>query len=172
MLQQASALGVFVFSCLTDWLDGFLARKWKITTNFGAFLDPVADKLMVATSLIMLTLQYPTLLFIIPITLIICREISISALREWMAGRKLRNIIQVGLMGKIKTTLQMIATSLLLLVCPSSSLDVDLCQLWSLPKHSIFLAGMLALYASTVATMWSGWEYFHAAWPELHGANE
>eukprot|EP01039_Chlorochromonas_danica_P004937 gene4937-5420_t len=166
--KKASTFLVFIFSCLTDWLDGYLARRWKQTSAFGAFLDPVADKLMVATALVLLASQYPTLLFALPASLILCREMAISALREWMASQGLRSVVQVGNLGKVKTALQMIAISFLLLVFPGQhSGDVDICALLGLPKHAVFLVGLAALYSCTVATIVSGWQYFHAAWPTL-----
>jgi len=99
-------VGIYVFSCLTDWIDGFLARKLKQTSAFGAFLDPVADKLMVATALVLLVCQLPVWWFAVPVALIICRELGVSALREWMAERGARNTIKVGSLGKVKTALQ------------------------------------------------------------------
>ena len=82
--RSAAAL-LFVLAAFTDWLDGYLARKWDQTSPFGAFLDPVADKLMVAAALVLLVSDRPELLVAIPAIVIIGREIAISALREWMA---------------------------------------------------------------------------------------
>lgn len=158
---------IYVASCLTDFLDGYLARRWNQTSAFGAFLDPVADKLMVAAALILLTSHYPTLFFVFPVAMIMCREIGVSALREWMAERGYRNIVQVGKLGKIKTTMQMISTALLLLVFPGSSTDWDLCDVFKWPKPSIFMAGLICLYLAAFATIVSGVEYFIAAWPKL-----
>lgn len=123
---------------------------------------------MVATALVLLASQYPTLLFALPASLILCREMAISALREWMASQGLRSVVQVGNLGKVKTALQMIAISFLLLVFPGQhSGDVDICAILGLPKHAVFLVGLAALYSCTVATMVSGWQYFYAAWPTL-----
>lgn len=161
---------------------------------FGAFLDPVADKvrycffrrrhnssqtnycnailllryqLMVATAMIMLTSLYPSLFFVVPVTLIMCREIAVSALREWMAEKGLRAVVKVGVLGKLKTTLQMVATVLLLLVFPGESADVDICALLNWEKPTIFVAGLSALYLATAAALYSGYQYFSAALTQL-----
>jgi CDP-diacylglycerol---glycerol-3-phosphate 3-phosphatidyltransferase len=122
---------------------------------------------MVAVALILLCTQYPSIYYVLPVTLIMSREIGISALREWMAERGLRNIVQVGKLGKIKTTLQMISLSILLLVFPGQSTDLDLCHLFHLPKPNVFFIGLSTLYISMIATMISGGQYFLAALPEL-----
>lgn len=160
---------MYITSCITDFVDGYLARKWQQTTAFGAFIDPVADKLMVATSIVLLGSQFPTLIYMIPVALIMSREIAVSALREWMAAQQLREVVQVGKLGKVKTTLQMVATSILLLVSSSAAKprDLDLCDLWHLDKASVLLLGMIIFYLATAATLLSGAEYFLAAWPQL-----
>lgn len=122
---------------------------------------------MVATALILLTSLYPTQFFVVPVALIMCREIGVSALREWMAERGVRSVVKVGMLGKVKTTLQMIATVLLLLVFPDRSTDIDICALLSWPKPTIFMAGLTALYVSTIATLVSGYFYFKAALPSI-----
>lgn len=120
---------------------------------------------MVATVLILLTTDYSVALFCLPVALILCREIGVSALREWMAERGKRNEVKVGLVGKVKTTVQMIATVLLLLVFPGQSADIDLCQIFHLSKPLVFTTGLGALYASTALALFSGWQYLKAALP-------
>mmetsp|Transcript_20043 Transcript_20043/g.33546 ORF Transcript_20043/g.33546 Transcript_20043/m.33546 type:complete len:372 (-) Transcript_20043:269-1384(-) len=158
---------IYIIACLTDFLDGFLARRWNQMSAFGAFVDPVADKLMVATALIMLSARFPTMLYIFPVSLIMFREIGVSALREWMAERSLRNVVQVGKMGKYKTAFQMIATALLLIVIPDNSPGLDLCITWGFSKPLVFITGMAMLYLSTFLTLVSGASYLNAAWPTL-----
>lgn len=111
---------LFCLVALTDWLDGYLARKWQVQSDFGAFLDPVADKLLVVVLLILLAVQGPGFLMLLSVIIIVSREIVISALREWMAGMGMRDVVQVAQIGKVKTTLQMIALLLLLLADPGA----------------------------------------------------
>jgi CDP-diacylglycerol---glycerol-3-phosphate 3-phosphatidyltransferase len=166
MGKKGFALGLYVTSCVTDFLDGYLARKWKQTTPFGAFLDPAADKLMVATALVFLVCQLPAWWFAMPVALILCRELGVSALREWMAERGQRAVVQVGSLGKWKTAMQMISTCLLMYACPSiAEFDIDLSL--GMSKPALFSAGLLMLYASTVLTVVSGFQYLKAAWPIL-----
>jgi len=150
---------VFLLAGLTDWLDGFLARRWGQTSAFGAFLDPVADKLMVACALILLVDKNPTdmpdVLLTIPATIIVCREIVISALREWMAGLGHQTKVAVSVIGKIKTTAQIVAIILLLYKLP----------IGSLPTADI---GFVLLYVAAVLTLWSMFIYLKAAWPKLN----
>lgn len=146
-----------MLSSVTDWLDGYLARRWGVSTPFGAFLDPVADKLMVATALIFVTFQFPTPAVALPTAIILCREIGISALREWMATQGLRDTVAVGKMGKIKTVLQMTSLSLLLLVIPPLAVD------GRMVGSRILAAGLLGLYGCTAAAVISGWQYLAAA---------
>jgi CDP-diacylglycerol--glycerol-3-phosphate 3-phosphatidyltransferase len=116
---------LFALASMTDWLDGYLARRWDITSPFGAFLDPVADKLMVSTSLILLAGQFGAVVAL-PALIILAREIAVSALREWMAQRGQRDVVEVGMQGKVKTALTMVALTVLLFVpsndTPASSL--------------------------------------------------
>ena len=112
--SHAASAGVFALAAVTDWLDGYLARRLDQTSAFGAFLDPVVDKLMVAVALVLLVQTHPTKLFAIPAAVIVGREIAISALREWMAGIGGRAKVAVSIIGKIKTTAQMLALLLLL----------------------------------------------------------
>ncbi len=145
---------VFAFAGFTDWLDGYLARKLNQSTPFGAFLDPVADKLMVAIALVLLTERYHVLWFSAPAVVIIGREIVISALREWMAEVGHRTNVAVSFLGKIKTTLQMIAITGFLIVAPSS--------------HPLLLATCTTLlYGAAILTLWSMLLYLRVAWPEM-----
>ena len=153
----ATAL-VFAAAGLTDWLDGYLARRLNLTSSFGAFLDPVADKLMVATALVLLVDQnptsYPGILLALPAAVIIGREIVISALREWMAEIGERAKVAVSVIGKIKTLAQMIALLLLLYRQP----------IGPLPTVEI---GFVLLYLSAVLTLWSMLIYLKSAWPRI-----
>lgn len=141
---------MFILAGITDWLDGYLARLWKVESRFGAFLDPVADKLMVATVLILIVEFDSSPWLTIPAIVIIGREITISALREWMAEMGQRGKVAVGWIGKVKTTAQITALSMLLY----------LHDLLGLP---IYKMGMVALYVATVLTIWSMVGYMKAA---------
>ena len=152
---QISAV-VFGLAAVTDWLDGYLARRWEQTSAFGAFLDPVADKLMVAVALVLLVQDNPSGLFAVPAAVIIGREIVISALREWMAEIGARTRVAVSIVGKIKTTLQMIAILLLLYKMPVGVF----------PTH---MTGLVLLYIAAILTIWSMFVYLRAAWPILSG---
>ena len=145
---------IFGLAALTDWFDGYLARKWDQSTPFGAFLDPVADKLIVAVALVLILESRPDLLIALPVMIIICREILISALREWMAEMGKRTSVAVSWIGKIKTTLQMIAIAVLLLAEPGAG-------------GLLNAAGVVLLYVAAVLTLWSMMVYLVAAWPEL-----
>ncbi|MEW6332166.1 MAG: CDP-diacylglycerol--glycerol-3-phosphate 3-phosphatidyltransferase [Pseudomonadota bacterium] len=155
------ATGLFVLAALTDMLDGYLARKWEQTSPFGAFLDPVADKLMVAAALVMLVadprVQAHVLdirLFGVVVLVIVGREITVSALREWMSEVGKRSHVAVSFVGKIKTVSQMVAIPFLLWQKP----------LWGLP---IFRIGEILLYVAAALTLWSMLIYLKAAWPNL-----
>jgi CDP-diacylglycerol--glycerol-3-phosphate 3-phosphatidyltransferase len=150
---------VFALAAVTDWFDGFLARRWSQTSPFGAFLDPVADKLMVAVALLLLVQSEPTPSLAIPAVVIIGREITISALREWMAELGARGKVAVSMVGKVKTAIQMIAILLLIYERP----------LWGLP---IYTVGFVLLYAAAILTIWSMFVYLRAAWPSLMGSAE
>lgn len=145
---------IFIVASLTDWLDGYLARRWQLTTAFGAFLDPVADKLLVMTALILLLQTHADLGFALATLVIIGREIVISALREWMAACGQRERVAVSWLGKLKTTVQMIALTLLLY--HNSLLGIDMAQL-----------GIICLYLAAFLTLWSMVLYVRAALPEL-----
>lgn len=141
---------IFGIAGLTDWLDGYLARKLNQTSAFGAFLDPVADKLMVAVALVMLVDVYGDLLLVVSAIIIIGREIAISALREWMAEIGRRSAVAVSWIGKVKTTLQIVALLLLLYHHP----------LYGLPTHEI---GLVLIYFAAGLTLWSMIVYLRAA---------
>lgn len=146
---------LFAFASFTDWLDGYLARRWDITSAFGAFLDPVADKLMVSTSLILLTGRYGKIIAV-PTAIILAREISVSALREWMAQRGLRDSVKVGFQGKLKTAATMVSLTLLLLSGGAHGVLAKLYQ-----------PSIIMLYLCALVTVTSGSVYFRAAAPVL-----
>lgn len=150
--RDLAATVIFVVAALTDWLDGYLARRWQQTSAFGAFLDPVADKLMVATALIMLV-QLGRLDAILA-AIIIGREITISALREWMAQIGAQRSVAVSMIGKIKTTAQMVAIPMLLYHAPLLGID-------------FFQTGTWLIYVAAVLTLWSMGYYMRMAWPYL-----
>ncbi|MBW6391448.1 CDP-diacylglycerol--glycerol-3-phosphate 3-phosphatidyltransferase [Billgrantia antri] len=146
------AAGLFALASVTDWLDGYLARRWNQSTPFGAFLDPVADKLMVAVALALLIERFDTIWLTLPALVIIGREIVISALREWMAEMGKRSSVAVSWLGKVKTTLQMVALLLLLAFPPGTQLS---------------LLGIATLHVAAIMTLWSMLLYLRAAWPHL-----
>jgi cardiolipin synthase len=150
--RNLAATLVFIVAAITDWFDGYLARRWNQTSAFGAFLDPVADKLMVAGALLVLV-QLDRVNAIIAF-IIIGREITISALREWMAEIGARKSVAVSSLGKIKTAAQMVAIPLLLFHDPlfDGVLDIHRC-------------GELLLWIAGVLTVWSMFYYLRRAWP-------
>jgi CDP-diacylglycerol--glycerol-3-phosphate 3-phosphatidyltransferase len=145
---------VFIAAALTDSLDGYLARRYGYTTPLGEFLDPVADKLMVATALVLLVGHDPRTLIVITAIVIIGREITVSALREWMAHVGARAKVAVSGLGKWKTILQMTGLSLMMF-----RRDV-----FGLPMYDI---GVVLLVVAAVLTLWSMVSYLRAAWPVL-----
>ena len=152
--ESASIWATIVFSIasLTDWLDGYLARKWNQTSAFGAFIDPVADKLIVAIALVLVLFKTPEWYVLIPVVIIIGREITVSALREWMAEVGQRNAVKVSFVGKLKTAFQMLSIGCLIFHN----------SLFGLP---IFEIGIVLLYVASVLTISSMWSYLKAAWP-------
>jgi CDP-diacylglycerol--glycerol-3-phosphate 3-phosphatidyltransferase len=158
------AASIFIAAALTDSLDGYLARRLKQTSALGAFLDPVADKLMVSTALILLVTQdrpeleairfKPHLLITLTAAIIVGREITISALREWMAEMGARGKVAVSVLGKLKTIFQMTGLSLMLFRT----------SLFGLPVYEM---GVYCLMAAAVLTLWSMVQYLRAAWPDL-----
>lgn len=154
--NHLACAAVFALAAITDWLDGFLARRLQQTSPLGAFLDPVADKLMVAAALVLLVQGDPTPWLAVPALVIIGREITISALREWMAEVGARAQVAVSEIGKIKTTVQMVAILLMIYQAP-----------WlGMPIYTI---GFVLLYVAVVLTLWSMMVYLRAAWPSLSG---
>jgi len=145
---------LFACAAFTDWLDGFLARQLGQGTAFGAFLDPVADKLIVVTALVLLIESHSNLVMTLPGLIIVGREIIISALREWMAEMNRRGLVDVSWLGKIKTGVQMIAIVVLLANPPLLAIP------W-------VIIGMLLLYVAALMTLWSMFLYLKAAWPTL-----
>jgi len=143
---------LFTIAAITDWFDGYLARKWGQTTPFGAFLDPVADKLIVAAALVILVERHETFWLTVPAVIIIGREIVISALREWMAEMGKRSSVAVNMIGKVKTAVQMVSIIVLLSQVPGTQ---------------IANLGLLALQVSAVLTLWSMIVYLRAAWSDL-----
>ena len=146
--------GIFTLAAMTDWADGYLARRLSQVSTFGAFLDPVADKLMIAVALVLLLHRDPEMWLAIPAAIIISREIVVSALRELMAELGQRATVAVATLGKVKTVSQM--TALLLM----------------LYRHDIgpipvYLTGSVLLYVATVLTIWSMAIYLRAAWPVM-----
>jgi CDP-diacylglycerol--glycerol-3-phosphate 3-phosphatidyltransferase len=152
---------LFLLAGLTDMLDGYLARKLNQTSRFGAFLDPVADKLMVAAALVMLVQAHATIWLAAPAIVIISREITVSALREWMAEIGQRAKVAVSSIGKVKTVLQISAITGLLARRPMQDADGALIMT---PFHWLTYG---LLYAAMLLTLWSMFSYLRAAWPEL-----
>ncbi len=150
--RNPAATAIFVVAAATDWLDGYLARRLNQTSAFGAFLDPVADKLMIAAALIMLV-QLGRLDAIVS-SIIIGREITISALREWMAQIGAQKSVAVSMIGKIKTTAQMVAIPLLLYHDPIGGFGVKATGVW-------------LIYIAAVLTLWSMAYYMRKAWPRI-----
>ncbi|MCG2577582.1 CDP-diacylglycerol--glycerol-3-phosphate 3-phosphatidyltransferase [Dechloromonas sp. XY25] len=150
--RDLAATILFCAAALTDWADGYLARKLDQTSAFGAFLDPVADKLMVAAALIVLVQLGRTDAIVAMI--IIGREITISALREWMAKIGASKSVAVSMLGKIKTTAQMLALPMLLYYAPLAGFDMKVIGNWL-----IWIAALL--------TLWSMGYYLRMAWPEI-----
>ena len=143
---------LFAAAAVTDWFDGYLARKLDQSTALGAFLDPVADKLIVSVALVLLVEHFAHPWLTIPAMIIVGREIVISALREWMAELGKRANVAVSQVGKIKTALQMISITVLLGAAEGSLLET---------------LGIYALYGAALLTLWSMLIYLRAAWPEL-----
>lgn len=150
---------VFGIAASTDWIDGYLARKLDLTTPFGAFLDPVADKLMVVTALVLQVEVMDTWWFTIIAVVIICREVTISALREWMAQLGGRRRVAVQMLGKIKTVFQMLAIGLLFLF-------------FSWDNIVLYYLVVFLFFIAVVFTLWSMCVYLVAAWRTMEDASE
>ena len=155
------AAWIFIVAAVTDWLDGYLARRLKQSSAFGEFLDPVVDKLMVIAALVLIVAD-PEIrlgvmdprLFAIVVLVIVGREIAVSALREWMAEYGKRSRVAVSFVGKFKTTAQMFAIPFLLWRDP----------LWGLP---VLRTGEILLYIAAALTFWSMLTYLRIAWTDL-----
>lgn len=154
--HQAAAF-VFWFAAVTDWFDGYLARKLNQSTPFGAFLDPVADKLIVAAALLMITHSYASVWITIPAILIMAREVFVSALREWMGQHGHSDTVKVSFWGKAKTMAQMLALIGLL-----SELEVLVIGDFSIPLYWVTL-GYILLYIATILSVFSMVQYIIAA---------
>ena len=149
--NEATAI-IFILAAATDWLDGYLARVLKQSSKFGAFLDPVADKLMVAVALVLLVQANPSPWVAIAAAVIIGREIAVSSLREWMAEIGDRTSVAVSTMGKVKTAVQMVSILMLLYQEPFK-------------EFLVYEAGLVLLYVAAALTIWSMVLYLKAAWP-------
>ena len=150
---------IFVIAGITDWLDGYLARRWNQTSAFGAFLDPVADKLMVAAALIVLV-EFGRVGAIVSL-IIIGREVAVSALREWMAGEGQSSSVGVAMIGKVKTAVQMVAISFLLYW--------DNIHLGSFGVFKTQIAGNILIVIAAFLTLLSMAYYIKLAWPQIKG---
>ena len=148
------ATAIFGLASLTDWADGYLARVLKQESRFGAFLDPVADKLMVVVAIVLLVEAHPSIYIAIPSVIIIAREISVSALREWMAELGNRTAIKVSFIGKAKTTTQLVSLLFLIYQEPWAGLP-------------IFEIGLFGLYLAAILTVISMVIYLRSAWPVI-----
>jgi CDP-diacylglycerol--glycerol-3-phosphate 3-phosphatidyltransferase len=151
-VSRQLATVLYAAAAITDWLDGYLARKWNQTSKFGAFLDPVADKLLVAVCLVMLLQDRPGGVLAALTAVIIGREITISALREWMAELGSRAHVAVSWIGKVKTAFQMTAIGMMIW-------EIDTFRL------PIYQMGYVLLFIAAVLTIWSMIVYLRAAWP-------
>ena len=145
---------LFGLAAITDLFDGYLARKLEQTSKFGEFLDPVADKLMVATCLVLLVHTDERITVALMAAVIIGREITVSALREWMAGLGARSKVRVGISGKIKTTFQMFGIAFMVYEHRLFGIDV-------------YFMGYYLLLIASVMTLWSMVTYVRAAWPDI-----
>lgn len=153
-LRYLASAFIFSVASLTDWLDGYLARRMGQMTPFGAFLDPVADKLLVAVALILLVEAHASALLAIPALVIVGREIVVSALREWMSTHSDRSGVRVSMVAKVKTGFQM--TAIIVLLAQGPDLTAPL-----------VILGYLLLYIAAGLTLWSMWQYLLIAWPDL-----
>jgi len=155
--KDPAACAAFALAGITDSLDGYYARKWGQTSRLGAFLDPVADKLIVAAALVLIVSKDPRWFVVIAAIVIIGREIAVSALREWMAEIGARGRIKVSIWGKYKTVMQIVGLSFLLYRR----------DLFGIP---IYKLGLALTGVAAVLTLWSMILYLRLAWPELRGS--
>lgn len=156
--SNALAVCIFIAAGLTDWADGWIARRYRLTSPFGAFLDPVADKLIVAVALFLIVQRNPEIVLAISAAVIMGREITISALREWMAELGQRARVKVSGIGKFKTIFQMVAIGFLLYGEPLLGLPV-------------LMIGRVLLVIAAVLTLWSMIIYLRSAWPAIRAGN-
>ncbi|NUS37905.1 MAG: CDP-diacylglycerol--glycerol-3-phosphate 3-phosphatidyltransferase [Lysobacter sp.] len=163
-----TAAAIFALASITDWLDGWIARRYHQFSAFGAFLDPVADKLMVATALFLIVQGHPTAWMALWAAVIVGREIAVSALREWMAELGQRARVAVATVGKIKTIAQMVA--LLCLLYSISPAKPPQPRPWF--ADIVFHVGDWLLAGAALLTLWSGFEYLRAAWPALRDGDQ
>lgn len=152
--SRMAAATIFFLAAVTDWLDGYVARRFSQQSPFGAFLDPVADKMMVAVALVLIVQSDPRILIALVAAIIIGREIAVSALREWMAEMGARRHVAVSGHGKLKTILQMLGVGFMLYEAP----------LLGLPLYDL---GLALLIVAAGLTLWSMFGYLRAAWPSL-----
>ncbi len=146
---------IFVVAALTDWLDGYIARKRKQVSSFGAFIDPVADKLIVSVTLMLVLYKTPVWYILLPVIIVISREIIVSALREWMSELGKLNIVKVSYLGKWKTTIQMVSLGCLIFYK----------SFFGLP---IFEIGVALLYIASALTLSSMLSYLKSVWHILY----
>ena len=156
--KDPATCGAFALAGITDSLDGYLARRWGQTSRLGAFLDPVADKLIVTAALVLIVSRDPRWFMVIVAVVIIGREIAVSALREWMAEIGARGRIKVSVWGKYKTIMQIVGLSLLLF-------RIDLLDI------PIYKLGLALTGVAAVLTLWSMIQYLGLAWPELRNSS-
>ena len=150
---------VFILAAVTDWLDGWIARRFHQYSAFGAFLDPVADKLMVAVALFLIVQGHPTPWMAFWAAVIVGREIAVSALREWMAELGQRATVRVALIGKFKTVMQIVAIVVLL-------------HQRDFPELRYYRIGESLLVVAAILTIWSALVYLRAAWPLLNASRQ
>jgi len=159
---QTTAAIIFAIVGWTDWFDGWVARTFDMQSRLGEFLDPVADKLMVAASLVLLVEQHATFWIAVPALVIISREITVSALREWMSEHGERSAVKVVNIAKFKTLMQLSAIFFLLLAGKEESIT-------SMFEHSwLYIWGYIFLYIAVGLTLWSMIIYLQATWPSLN----
>ena len=154
-----AAMLIFALGALTDWLDGYIARRYNMYSAFGAFLDPVADKLAVTVALFIVVQKHPSVFLALLAAIIVSREITISALREWMSNAGASAKVTVAIVGKFKTIVQMVAISMLLYQS----------DIWIFP---VFRIGEWLLAIAAVLTLWSGAAYIISAWPDLKNGSK
>lgn len=152
--SNPAAAWVFLLAGVTDWLDGYLARRLGQTSSFGAFLDPVADKLIVAAALVLIVQNDPRPYLAVVAAIIVGREITVSALREWMSKIGAHASVAVSWFGKWKTTIQIVGISMML--HQQTLLGID-----------VYAIGMVLLYLAAALTIWSMIDYLRAAWPAI-----